>query len=241
MRRKPHAFRYVRTLLQLQVSWRGALICYALATLVMVLGTLAAAQEYPGAYDWAYTVISALASRKHNPEGAGWFAGAITIAMLLLWPVMPHLVRPVDPLQPRAIRAGLALRIGIVSAALVGVERLVFFHFSQLIRKGHEILALIAFLSFYGGVIGLYVHRVRTRASSLLPAVVIVAPLVAVGLRELMLYLGQRGIGWADHDWRGAGTPLWFSFALWQWLAATLLWGALGHLLITGRPRRGGM
>jgi hypothetical protein len=56
-------------------------------------------------------------------------------------------------------------------------------------------------------------------------------------MRELVLYVAQRGTGWADHDWRGAGTPLWFSFALWQWLAAALLWAALGHLLVTSWRR----
>ena len=67
-------------------------------------------------------------------------------------------------------------------------------------------------------------------------ALVVVVPLLGVGAREFYLYLAQRGIGWTDYDWHGHGAPLWLSFALWQWLAAVLLWLAVGHLLVTVPP-----
>ena len=57
------------------IAWRFACVGYALATAVWAIGIERAAARYPGSYDWTYTVISALASRKHNPEGAAWFAG----------------------------------------------------------------------------------------------------------------------------------------------------------------------
>lgn len=207
--------------------------CYALATVAWVIGIACAAQRFPGNFDWAYTVISALASRKHNPAGAGWFAAAMVVAMILLWRALPRLTRASSarPVPPRWTT--LALQIGVVGTALVGAERLVFFHFSNVLRKGHELVALVAFLGTYAGVIGLYVHRVRSGRGSRWPAILVLVPLVAVGLREAMLFLAQRDIGWADQDWRGRGTPLWFSFALWQWLAAVLLWSAIGHLLAT--------
>ena len=60
-------------------------------------------------------------------------------------------------------------------------------------------------------------------------------PLLGVGFRECWLYFAQRHLGWADYDWKGTGAPLWLSFAMWQWLAAGMLWLALGHLLVTTR------
>ena len=208
---------------------RRALAFYIVGTAILAVGIPCAAVRYPGTFDWMYTVISALASRKHNPEGAAYFAAALAGAMACLWPVVTQLTR--DGAAPRGVTR--ALRVGVVCGVFVGLERLVFYHFSSHVRKGHEIVALVAFLAFYGGVVGLYVHRVRLRRAFLLPAVVVVVPLLGVGLRELVLYLAQRGVGWADYDWRGQNTPLWLSFAWWQWLAAGLLWLAVGHLLVT--------
>jgi hypothetical protein len=214
-------------------SCRRALGFYVLATAILMGGIFMAAARYPGSFDWAYTVISALASQKHNPAGAAWFAGALAGAFACLWPVVTLLVGANT--APRWVR--IALRVGVVCAVLVGVERLVFYHFSSHIKKGHEVVALVAFLAFYAGILGLYVQRVRHDRRFLFPALAVVVPLLGVGLRELVLYLAQRGVGWADYDWRGHHTPLWLSFAWWQWLAAGLLWLAVGHLLVTSKSR----
>jgi hypothetical protein len=204
---------------------------YLFASAVLAAGAGVAAVRFPGSFDWTYTVISALASRKHNPDGAGWFAGAIAIAMPCLCPLVAALVR--DGTAGRSIPRWIAgaLWIGVATGTLVGVERLVFWHFSTVVKKGHELLALISFLSFYVGIVGLYVHRVRQRRASPWVASAVLAPLVGVGFRECWLYFAQRHLGWADYDWKGTGAPLWLSFAMWQWLAAGLLWLALGHLL----------
>lgn len=214
------------------MAWVG----YVLATAVLVLGMVAAAHRFPVPFDWTNAVISALASRKHNPGGAAWFAGALVLAMVLLWP----LVRTVAPLpnqrSGRLTVVGVALRVGLLAGALVGMERLVFFHFSLVVRKGHELLALVAFLTLYGGVLGAYARQIRAGLVSRWLVLPVVVPLVASGVGELVLYLLQRDTGWADHDWRGTGTPWWLRFAVWQWLAAAMLWTALGHLLyMSGR------
>jgi len=213
-------------------SRHRALLFYLSATVVLAAGIVFAAARYPGSFDWTYMVISALASRKHNPDGAMWFAGAIAMAMPCLWPVATALVRGGPPV-PRWVLA--ALRSGVACGTLVGVERLVFPHFSSMVRKGHELIALVAFLSFYVGIVGLYVHRVQQRLASPFSAAVVVMPLLGVGFRECYLYFAQRGTGWVDYDWKGTNAPLWLSFAWWQWLAAGLLWLALGHLLASAR------
>ncbi|HWA26538.1 MAG TPA: hypothetical protein VG734_12830 [Lacunisphaera sp.] len=201
---------------------------YLFASAVLAAGMSFAAARYPGGFDWVYTVISALASRKHNPAGAAWFAGALAVAMASLWPVVTAFMR--DGL-PRWV-AG-SLRAGVVCGTLVGVERLGFQHFSSMVRKGHELIALAAFLSFYVGIIGVYIQRVQRRHASPWCAVLVLVPLLGVGLREGWLYFAQRHLGWADYDWKGTGAPFWLSFAWWQWLAAGMLWGAVGHLLLT--------
>jgi len=216
--------------------FRRAVGWYALATAILAVGIPAAAARYPGSFAWAYTVISALASRKHNPDGAAWFAGAIAGGMACLWPVVTLLTH--DGAAPRWVKA--ALRTGVVCGVFVGIERLVFYHFSDMVRKGHELVALLSFLGFYPGVLGLYAYRMKMRRGFRWPALIVVVPLLAVGAREFYLYLAQRGIGWTNYDWHGHGAPLWLSFALWQWLAAALLWLAVGHLLLTARPADAG-
>jgi hypothetical protein len=107
------------------------------------------------------------------------------------------------------------------------------------VRKGHELVALATFLGLYGGVLGLYLHRVRASASFLLPALAVVFPLLAVGASQLALYLGQRDLGWVDVSWRELGVPFWLSFAFWQWLALACLAAGLG-LLVALRPSPSG-
>ena len=51
-----------------------ALWWYLASAIVLTAGFLMAARYYPGGFDWAYTVVSALASQKHNPEGSAWFS-----------------------------------------------------------------------------------------------------------------------------------------------------------------------
>ena len=195
------------------------------------LGATIAARLYPAPFAWAYTVISALASQKHNPAGAVWFAAALGLALALLWPVTTRLRRAIGPGELLARLSIGALRTGLIFGMLVSVESMVFFDFSQYVHKGHELLALVAFLGAYAGVLGLLVHHARRRPAMRWTLMFVVLPLVAVGCSELILYLSQRNIGWLDHNWRASGKPVWLSFAFWQWLAAVSLWGGIGRLL----------
>lgn len=212
---------------------RGAVLCFAAAVLVVVGGLALAVDRYPGGFDWAYEVISSLASPRRNPDGGRWLAGSLLVAVAFLWPVANHFRRafgsPDDgPVVPVAI-----LRGGLVGGALLGIEGIFHLELSRHVHKAHELLALLTFLGFYGGVLGLYLHRIRETMSFLLPAAAVVLPLLAVGITQLVLYFDQRDIGWVGPDWREMGVPLWLSFAFWQWLAVAGLGIGLGYLVAT--------
>src|SRR5687767_15117112 len=119
-----------------------ALVAFGLSTAILGLGVTLAARHFPGGLDWVYTVVSAVASRRHNPHGARYLAAALTLALPLLWPAVSWIAGR-DRAESGIGRFGLrALRAGILLGALVGVERLVFYRFSEIVPKGHEVLAL---------------------------------------------------------------------------------------------------
>ena len=210
-----------------RTAWKRALLLYGAAALTLILGVAAAAVQFPGGFDWVYTVISRLGSRTHNPSGALWLLGSLLAAVALLWPVTNAL--SAAHAHPRV--AITALRIGLIGGALLAVEGLFMLDLSVITRKGHEIVALATFLGLYTGVLGLYLHRIRHSASSLLPALLVILPLCAVGVSQLALYFDQRDLGWVDTAWREMGVPFWLSFAFWQWMAVAFLGVGLGYLV----------
>jgi len=214
-----------------------ALRWYLAALLVLSVGILVAAWHYPGGYDWAYTVATALAARKKNPAGSVWLAGALSLSMIMLWPCVSALAQRLRASATRATRFAIgALRFGLVCFALVGVEGLLIRDLSSWIYKGHEILALAGFLGMYLGILGLLAQLILRQRLYVVPAFLVVSPLLAIGITQLWLYLAQRDLGWVGPDWREMGIPLWLSFAFWQWLAIGFLWVGLG-LLALGRTR----
>lgn len=219
-----------------EIDRSDAVVRYVAALTVVVAGAAVAVHNFPGGFDWPYTVVSKLASPRHNPDGGAWLCGALLAAMLMLWPVAAHLGGSAgNRARPRAAVA--ALRTGLAGGALLALEGLLALDFSGILRKGHEALALVTLVGFYAGVLGLYAYRIRREAAFLWPALLVVLPLVAIGVSQLTLYLGQRELGWVDAGWRQLGVPLWLSFAFWQWLAVALLGTALGHLVMADDGR----
>jgi hypothetical protein len=214
-----------------------ALRWYALSLLVLIPGTIVAVQLCPGGFDWQYTVMSALASKKHNPQGGVWFASALGLGLLFLWPVAGYFRTRVDPAK-RAGKIGVrSLRFGLVCGVLMSLERVFIYHLSDRIHKGHEILALFCFVGVYGGVLLLYFDRLRRRVVPWWTALVVALPLLAIGATQLYLYVAQHDLGWVDTDWRALGVPVWLSFAFWQWLATAILWAAIGQLAFSGEAQ----
>jgi hypothetical protein len=199
--------------------------------LVLSCGLILAARHYPGGFDWPYTVVSALASQKHNPTGSIWFAGALSLSMLLLWPYVSSLKKDLCPSLSVAAKFAIgALRFGMVCGALVGLERLLIHHLSDWVYKAHEILALLVFFGMYFGVLGLLILVMLRQKLYVVPVLLVASPLLAIGITQFWLYLEQRELGWVDASWREMGIPIWLSFAFWQWLAIGFLGIGLGLL-----------
>ena len=212
---------------------KRALWWYLASLLVLGFGSILSARHYPGGFDWLYTVASALASQKNNPTGSVWFASALSLAMVLLWPYVSALKKGLCPSLPAAEIAIGALRIGLVCGALLGLERLLISDLSDLVYKTHEILGIFVFLGLYFGILGLLVQAMLRQRMYAFPVLLVATPLLACGITQFWLYLNQRDLGWVDTSWREMGIPLWLSFAFWQWLAIGFLWVGLGLLSFT--------
>jgi hypothetical protein len=217
---------------------KRALWWYVASLLVICFGFFMAAKYYPGGFDWFYTVASALASQKHNPTGSVWFAGGLSLSMLLLWLYVSSIKTGLSALLPSAGFAITAIRFGLICGFLLGAERLLIYDLSYRIDKAHEGLALFTLLGLYVGVIGLLLQFMHRKKSSIFPVLLILSPLVAIGIGALLLYLEQRDVGWVDTNWREKGIPIWLSFAFWQWLAIGLLWTGLGLLYVFSRKKQ---
>lgn len=212
-----------------------ALSWYVASLLVMSAGSIVAALHYPGGFDWSYTVASALASRKHNPDGSAWFSGGLCLSMILLWPYVTTLKTSRPDAGSAAGKFGIvALRTGVVCGALLGIEKLLIRDLSNWVYKAHEVLALLTFAGLYIGVLSLLVQSMWRRKVFVFPLLLVSGPLLAIAATQFWLYLDQRDLGWVDTSWRAMGIPLWLSFAFWQWLAIGFLWLGLGLLALTG-------
>jgi hypothetical protein len=209
---------------------KHALWWYVASVLIMCFGTFMAAQYYPGGFDWFYTVASALASHKHNPIGSVWFAGSLSLSMLMLWFYVSSIKSGLSAILPAAGFAFTAIRIGLLFGFLLGVERLFIYDLSQWINKAHEVIALFTLLGLYIGILSLLIQLIHRKKSTIYPLLLVVSPLLAIGIGGLWLYIDQRDLGWVDTNWREKGIPIWLSFAFWQWLAIGLLWAGLGLL-----------
>lgn len=204
---------------------------YWTSVALLCLSVYVSQSLYPENYDWQYTVISALASPKHNPEGFRYLSIGLAASMLVLIPYVNRLPRP----RKSLVYATRALTLGLVFGILMGIESFLSPTWPDSLDKIHELLALLCFLFMYGGILGYSISNVRQSRRHLVSACVISAPLIAIGICQLSLYLGQRDLGWVDRSWREMGVPLWQSFAFWQWIALVCLWTSLGLLSLLNK------
>jgi hypothetical protein len=117
------------------------------------------------------------------------------------------------------------------------------------VPKGHEILALAAFLGVCIGMMrqlflaekGLNGYRsgrtLRPLGAPLQWALPLV-PLVLAGITQAYLALERPGVPWVTPAWRALGIPLFLSFALWEWVSCALFSACLLLLWQAALPPR---
>ena len=208
-----------------------AYMWYGSSAVVFGLGFILSATAFPGGFDWQYTVASALASQKHNPDGYYWFSVGLGLTMVFLSPYVSALDR-ILCLRQVAKFAVYSIRIGLFCGLLLGAERLLFYDLSRWVYKAHEVIALFMFFGLYLGTVNILLLLMRYNKHYVFVLVAITLPLIAIGVAMLVLYLGQRDLGWVNVNWRERGVPIWLSFAFWQWLAIFSLWLGIGSLMI---------
>ena len=212
---------------------RTARLCFAGAAASVALGIGMAAYHYPDGFDWAYTVISRLASNRRNPDGAPWLAGSFLLAVVLASFTVGHLRHALARTGGSPRIPILGLWACLVAGAVLGIEGLFAIDLAPLGRKAHEAVAIVAFAGAYVGVVGLQLHRVWRLGGSIVPALLVVLPLLAVGVTQILLFFDQRDLGWVDTEWREMGIPVYLSFAFWQWMAVGFLALGYGHALVS--------
>jgi hypothetical protein len=208
----------------------------------MVMGVLAfwiglgmAAHSYPSEYDWRYMTISSLLYEDRNPHGYGWGrAGLVSCGFCGLYWVL------------RGVRGqGLtraSLAAGYLSMALCALLP------SPLlgIPKPHEILALAAFIALCTGVsrlsfATLVKHQPGRRVAALAVSSLPLLPVVFAAAAQA--YAARAHLPWVNLAWRARGTPAYWSFAFWEWLACAiftvlLLWLVPGKHASAEYPNR---
>jgi hypothetical protein len=189
-------------------------------------GMLMAARSYPSEYDWQYITISSLVYADRNPNGHLWALGGIALCGLagLCWTaVLVRKGRQPDAIGFWALGPGY---LCMLCCALLPEWLLP-------IPKGHEVLALAAFV---GICIGMVHSTFKAVARSVrlgdLPgsprlhagilAVVVLSPIVLAALVQAYVSYALPELKWVSLVWRARGVPPYLSFAFWEWLTCAV-------------------
>jgi len=214
---------------------------YPLAMIVLFGGIGLSWQFFPGGFDWRYQTLSDLVARAKNPEGFRYYCAALVLAPLLVFPLCRYLRNAFAPTTPRTAAFSFhALRTGLGMMVIVGVERLTLTTLSDVIHKGHEYLAIVAFFGLFLGVVGFWLALARslTRRWNWTPlqlfvlAMISASPLLGAIISQAYLYVVPNDLGWVGPHWAALGVPLYLSFAFWEWLASLAVWLYLYVILL---------
>ena len=208
------------------------------AMVSLVVGIWWGAALYPGGFDWQYRVISNLASRQDNPDGYLVFCVGLGLCFFFLLPLPSYFSVRLRSTAVRLARfSTVTLRVGMLCSIAVSAERIVIRDLGEHIHKGHEAIALVAFVGLFVGVAGFWLGTFRLhRAAGSLPGwrllalfIGVMAPIACTAASQLCLYLTKADLGWVGPSWREMGVPLYLSFAFWQWLTGV---GVFVHLFL---------
>jgi hypothetical protein len=193
-------------------------------------GMLMAGRRYPSEYDWRYMTISSLVYGERNPNGYLCARAGIILCGLagLYWTTVlaRNGRRPGSALRPAGIWAlGLGYLCMMCCALLP--ERLVG------IPKGHDFLALAAFVGLCIGIVHATFKVVersarlgRLAGSPALRAVILagvpLSPIVVAALAQAYVSQALPGLPWVSLTWRARGVPVYLSFAFWEWVTCAV-------------------
>ena len=208
-----------------------------LGVLAFWVGLFGAARRYPSEYDWRYMTISSLVYPERNPGGYWWAWGGVALCGLggLTWAVMlarhwrqRHRAPP--PLGIRILGLGYA---SMVACAALSTPLL-------RVPKGHDLLALIAFVALCIGTVQLTFlaidrglrrraerlrarHRNRHRVYAGILAGAALLPIVLAGITQAYVSHALPQLPWVGLEWRVRGVSMYLSFAFWEWATCVVL------------------
>ena len=193
-------------------------------------GMLMAARSYPSEYDWRYITISSLVYPDRNPNGHLWASGGVALCALagLCWTAVLIRERRQADLAQRPIGIW-ALGLGYLCMMCCALlpERLL------RIPKGHEVLALAAFVGICIGVVHATLKTVARsvrlgdlpggpRLHSGILAGVVLSPIVLAALAQAYVSYALPELKWVSLAWRARGIPPYLSFAFWEWVTCAV-------------------
>jgi hypothetical protein len=193
-------------------------------------GMVMAGRSYPSEYDWRYITISSLVYADRNPNGYLWARGGTVLCGLagLCWAAL----RARKGKQPGVAErpTGLwALQLGYLCMVCCAVLP------GRLLRipKGHELLALAAFVGICVGMVQLTFTAVAgsarlgnlpgsPRLHAGIVAGVTLSPVVLAAVAQAYVSYALPALPWVSLAWRARGVPVYLSFAFWEWVGCAV-------------------
>ncbi len=189
-------------------------------------GLYIAGRQYPSEYDWRYMTISSLLYPERDPRGYVWAWGGIVVCALggLCW--VSVLMRDTGR-RNNKMRPGVwALAFGYVCMVGSAVWPGRLLHFP----RGHDLLALLAFVCICIGIVHLAYGRAErwlargttsnagTRVRAALLASAVLLPLLLEAVTQADVARAFPHLPWVGLEWRTRGVPSYLSFAFWEWI-----------------------
>ena len=208
---------------------RGSSILCAMASVGLLgfwSGLYVASRRYPSEYDWRYMTISSLLYPDRDPSGYLWAWGGIIACALggLCW--VSVLIRNTDSYNNKMLPGIWAMALGYVCMVSCAVWPGRLLHFP----RGHDLLALLAFVGICIGTVCLTYDRVAQRlrgrraisnagasACASILASVVLLPLLLEALTQADVARAFPHLPWVGLEWRARGVPVYLSFAFWEW------------------------
>jgi hypothetical protein len=189
-------------------------------------GLYLASRRYPSEYDWRYMTMSSLLYTDRDPLGYMWAWSGILVCALggLCWVFV--LMQDTRGRGGRLRPAIWALAAGYVCMVCSAVWPGSLLHF----KRGHDLLALLAFVGICVGTVHLAYERAAqwlrgrgtlsdagARAGAGLIASATLLPLLLEALTQADVARAFPHLPWVGLEWRAKGVPTYLSFAFWEW------------------------